>query len=59
MAAGTMWNSAFVKLFSIKHRLVGVVPIICGGFLYVVLSDAAKDLFLVANRMAGDQKTSL
>ena len=45
MAAGTIWKSALVSLFGIKRRWFGV-----GSFylrlLDVVLSDAAKDLFL-------------
>jgi hypothetical protein len=48
MAAGTMWNSAFVSLFGIKRRWFGVVPIYL-QLLDVGLSDPAKDLFLVAN----------
>jgi hypothetical protein len=58
MAAGTIWNSAFVSLFGIKRRWFGVVPIYL-QMLDAVLSDAAKDLFLVANRMAGNHKTGL
>ena len=33
--------------------MVGIVPIIYGGFLDVVLSDAAKDLFLLATEAQG------
>jgi hypothetical protein len=56
MAARTIWNSAFVSLFGIKHRLVRVVPTICGGFLDVVLFDAAKDLLSVATEAQESEK---
>jgi hypothetical protein len=40
-------------LFGIKHRWLALYLLFCGGFLDVVLSDAAKDLFLLATEAQG------
>jgi len=41
------------SLFGIKHRWLALYLLFCGGFLDVVLSDAAKDLFLLATEAQG------